>query len=393
MDVAISVPATFREVEELGDVITRVFTAHPPSNWWERWVSKLGQENLVLARRGERVIGGFGVWRAGLWFGGRSVTAGGVAAVGIRPEERGTGAGKALMTWHLQDYHRRGLALSALYPATVPFYRRFGYELAGSHVVHTLSPAALDLGERQLPARPHEPAFPRLPVIAELYERAARRSNGFFDRSEGLWRRVIVDEKEPVTVVVVGPPDAPEGYVAWSHSALREVSVHDFVALTPRASARIFTLLSDLRTIEDTIHWPGPPTDLRLVGLAVRSDRMRTSDSKDWMLRIVRVAEALRGRGYPAAAATLAFEIDDPILPENGGGWVLSIDGGGRAEVSRRQGDHPIRLGIAALAPLYSGLWSATELEAQGLVSAPPDTLTVADRVFSGPHPWMAETF
>jgi predicted acetyltransferase len=393
MDVAISVPATLREVEELGDVLTRVFNAHPPSDWWQRWVGKLGQENLVLARRGDRAIGGFGVWRAGLWFGGRSIPAGGVAAVGIRPEERGTGAGKALMTWHLQDYHRRGIALSALYPATVPFYRRFGYELAGSHVVHTLSPTALDLGERSLPARPYEPSFPRLPVISELYERAARRSSGFFDRSEGLWRRMVLDDTDPVNVIVVGPQDVPEGYVVWSASSLREVAVHEFVAHTPRASARMFTLLADLRTIEETIHWPGPPHDLRLAGMAVRSDRVRTSDSKDWMLRIVRVAEALRGRGYPPSAATLAFEIDDPILPENSGGWVLSIDGSGRAEVTRRQGEEPIRLGIAALAPLYSGLWSATELAAHGLVHAPAASLAIADRVFSGPHPWMADTF
>jgi predicted acetyltransferase len=396
MDVSISIPATFREVEELGEVITRVFGAHTGGDWWARWSGRVGQENLVLARRGERVVGGFGVWHGGLWFGGRSLTVGGVAAVGIRPEERGSGVGKALMIWHLQDYHRRGVPLSALYPATVPFYRRFGYELAGSHVVHRLAPSALDLGERRLEARPHEPSYPRLPVIADLYERAARRSSGFFARSESLWRRMLdPDDKAPVNVVVVGPNDAPEGYVVWSNSSLRVAEVHEAVMLTPRAGARILTLLSDLRTIEDTIHWPGPPIDLRLAGLPVRADRMQIEESKSWMLRIVRVAEALRGRGYAPSleGTTLAFEIEDPILAENSGGWSLSIGVGGRAEIVRRAGEYPLRMSVTALAPLYSGLWRATELAEQGLVDAPPETLAVADHVFAGPHPWMADTF
>ena len=394
MDLAISVPATFREAEELGEVIARVFNAHTTEDWWARWSGRVGQENLVLARRGERVVGGFGVWHAGLWFGGRSLGVGGVAAVGIRPEERGSGVGKALMTWHLQDYHRRGIPLSALYPATVPFYRRFGYELAGSHVVHRLATSALDLGERRLPARPHEPTFPRPSVLAELYERVAQRSNGFFARTEGLWRRMLESHKERVSVVVVGPADAPEGYVVWSHTAPREVEVHEAVALTPRAGARIFTLLSDLKTLEETIHWPGPPTDLRLAGIPVRADRM-TVESKTWMLRIVRVAEALRGRGYaPSLEGTaLAFEIDDPILPENAGGWILSIGVGGRAEIVRRSGERPIRTSVTALAPLYSGFWRATELAEHGLIEGAPETLAVADRVFAGPHPWMADTF
>jgi predicted acetyltransferase len=395
MDVAISIPATFREVEELGEVVTRVFGAHTAPDWWERWAGRVGQENLVLARRGDRVVGGFGVYRAGLWYGGRSLAAGGVAAVGIRPEERGSGVGKALMIWHLQDYHRRGIPLSALYPATVPFYRRFGYELAGSHVVHRLAPSTLDMAERRLEARPCEPSYPRPAVIADLYERAARRSNGFFARTEPLWRRMLEPDKAPINVVVVGPDDAPEGYVVWSHSAPREVEVREAVVLTPRAGARIFTLLSDLRTIEDIVRWPGPPMDLRLAVLPVRADRVPVEDSKSWMLRIVRVAEALRGRGYAPSlqGTTLAFEIDDPLLPENAGGWILSIGVGGNAEVVRRSGERPIRTSITALAPLYSGMWRATELAEQGMIDAPPSTLAVADHVFAGPHPWMTDTF
>jgi predicted acetyltransferase len=232
-------------------------------------------------------------------------------------------------------------------------------------------------------------------VLADLYERAARRSNGFFARTETMWRRMLEPDKAPVNVVVVGPDDALEGYVVWSHSAPREVEVHEAVALTPRAAARIFTLLSDLRTIEDTVRWPGPPMDLRLAALPVRADRMPVEDSKSWMLRNVRLAEALRGRGYAPSleGTTLAFEIDDPLLPENAGGWILSIGGDGRAEVVRRAGEHPLRMNVTALAPLYSGLWRATELAEQGLVDGSLEMLAIADHAFAGSHPWMTDTF
>jgi predicted acetyltransferase len=394
----IAVPATFREVEELSDVITRVFHGGGRGEWWERWVACVGQENLALARRGDRVVGGFGVFRAGLWFGGRALPVGGVAAVAVRPEERGAGVGRALMAWHLHDLHERGVPLSVLYPATVPFYRRFGYELAGSRTIHRLSTSALDLGERGLACRTYEIVPPKPPpVVADLYQRAAERSAGFFARSDGLWRRLLESADTHVQTAIVGPGDAPEGYVVWEHEDTREIWVRDAVALTPRALARILTLLSDFRTLEESVHWPGPPVDLRLLGLPVRTDRETFSEAKTWMLRIVRVAEALRGRGYVRglAGSTLELEIEDPLLPDNAGRWTLHFREGGRAEITRGStaGAPCIRVSIEALAPLYSGFWSASALAGQGLVEGESEALAFADRAFAGPHPWMSDSF
>ena len=65
------------------------------------------------------------------WFGGRPVGAAGIAAVATVPEARGTGVGDRLMRELLRQARDRGAAVTSLFPATVPFYRRLGYEYGG----------------------------------------------------------------------------------------------------------------------------------------------------------------------------------------------------------------------------------------------------------------------
>ena len=65
------------------------------------------------------------------WWHGRAVPMAGVAGVKVAPEYRGQGVGRALMTALTELMAERGYPLSALYPATMIFYRSLGWEIAG----------------------------------------------------------------------------------------------------------------------------------------------------------------------------------------------------------------------------------------------------------------------
>src|SRR5687768_4705344 len=78
-----------------------------------------------------RIDGAMRFTPVGQWFGGRAVPAAAVTSVMVAAEARGRGVGATLMTEALREMRESGIAVSTLYPSTLPTYRKVGYELAG----------------------------------------------------------------------------------------------------------------------------------------------------------------------------------------------------------------------------------------------------------------------
>src|SRR5262249_47103794 len=70
---------------------------------------------------------------AGQCFGGRVVPVAAITSMAVDPLARGRGLGRRLLGEVLRELRTLGVALSVLYPSTLPVYRRAGYELAGSY--------------------------------------------------------------------------------------------------------------------------------------------------------------------------------------------------------------------------------------------------------------------
>ncbi|MBI3925782.1 MAG: GNAT family N-acetyltransferase [Armatimonadetes bacterium] len=209
------------------------------------------------------------------WFGGRAVPMTGIAGVAVAPEARARAVGRALIRETLQELHKEGVALSALYPSTLPFYRASGYELAGS--------------------RFHRKAF-----------------------------------------------------------------------------------------------WYGGPVSPLLLLLKEQPRSLKLMDQ--WMLRLVHLESAFSERGYPAGVeAELHLALEDPILPENAGNWILEVSGS-RGRV-RPGGKGELRLDVGALAALYSGYLSPDQLAAAGRLEGSEPSKAAAARMFAGTPPWLADFF
>jgi predicted acetyltransferase len=166
--------------------------------------------------------------------------------------------------------------------------------------------------------------------------------------------------------------------------------VADICALTPGAARRILTFVADHRSFIETLQWNGAPADIFTFFLS--EPRRRVFMSWPWMLRVVDVRTALAERGYPLTVdAELELHVTDDVLPGNDGDYMLSVSGG-KAEV-RIGGSGRIRIDVRGLASLYTGYLSAHELIATGYIEASDEDLSVADAVFAGPAPWLADFF
>jgi predicted acetyltransferase len=112
----------------------------------------------------------------------------------------------------------------------------------------------------------------------------------------------------------------------------------------------------------------------------------------DWMLRLVDVARALESRGYPpGVTARVDIEVRDGTVKQNARPITLEVDGG-LARVSRA-GHARVHADVRALASLYSGYMSASDLACAGLIEGPDRDLASLSAIFAGPAPWMPDMF
>jgi predicted acetyltransferase len=110
--------------------------------------------------------------------------------------------------------------------------------------------------------------------------------------------------------------------------------------------------------------------------------------------RVVDVVGALQGREYYYCAAgeevTLMVEDDERMCPWNNGCWKLTVGDDGLATVTLVTPHPPavdVTLGVRALASLWAGQSSATQLKLWGLAAGEEKALVRASRVFATPKP------
>jgi predicted acetyltransferase len=386
----VAAPASDTERSRFRDILCECFCS-PPERM-QQSMERVGRDDVLLVRRGGEVLGGLFLLPFGQWFGGKRVPTIGIAAVGIAPEHRGTGAARALMLAALRETQRRKVPLSTLYPATHTVYRSAGYELAGSYHTITVDTWGIPFRDRTLTMRSGSAAD--LPIMQELYQRVAPDQPGWLDRSALIWQRRVDPWEKPPRIQLVFDGDEPVGYCCFltekhdSHHQTMRIS--DLVAATPAAARRLLTFIADHRSLVKTAIWNGPANDPLLMCLPERCYRIHVE--VDWMLRIVDVVSSFSQRGYPRGlSAEVHLEVTDPDLTDNGGRFVLTVEAGtGRVEPG---GEGHLRCTARGLAALYTGFMTPLQLHACGLLDSTAEHLRASAAVFAGSPPTMVDIF
>jgi predicted acetyltransferase len=359
------------------------------------WLARAGHENLRVATRDGRVVGGLLVIPMGQYFGGRAVSMTGVAGVSVSPAARGSGVASGMMRAFLREQRALGIALSSLFPANVPLYQRVGYERAGTRSEITVAPAAAMTEERGLTVVEGGDDA----EVRQTYERWTAGRNGVLRRGEYIWRRIVAPRKSHAKVFKVHGDHGCEGYAALLHRSLpgaqvdTEVVATDVVALTARAADRLLRLFAEYGSVASRVRWYGAHPDLTTMALRDRRHEVRLTD--EWMLRVLDPVAALSARGYlPFVDLSLDIEVEDADLPENRGRYHLTVrDGRGVVERSSAAREGSLRATARGLAALYSGYQPARILAQSGIISGDAAALLRADAIFAGPAPAMPDQF
>lgn len=381
-------PMTLDDWAPLSEVLAESFNI--PAAGWTLFRDRIGLGNFRVATLDGRVVGGYGVYRIGQHWLGRSVPLGGVAGVGVAPHARGRGVAQAMMVDALGWLRAEGVPVAGLYPASLHVYRSVGYEQAGERVRYEVPLAALAGFRFEVDVTPVDPTTPTDPGVLQAFQARYRPAHGHLTRDEALWARLC----QPYTGRRFAWLIGDDGYVILHHHPAEgppfDLEVVDLAAPSPATARTLMALFGGHRSLGRKVRWYAGPADplLTLVPEPVWS----VVEHQRWMLRIVDARAALVARGWPVdAAGELHLQIEDDLLSGHAGPLVLSV-AGGRAEV-HAGGRGALRVHPRGLGPLYSGYFSATTLAGLGLLEGPPEALVLADRLFAAPTPWMREMY
>ena len=359
------------------------------------WLSQLGRENLRFVEERGTPRGALALLPMGQWFGGRRVPMCGFAAVGIEPEVRSLGVGRALMEGALRELAERGIALATLYPSTAAFYRKLGFELAGTR--SELRVALRTLNARRPPLAIRRGTSADDAAVRALYATVAARSPGFLERHEYIWGRVRQWREEQRELYLFERGRELAGYAFLARrrkdNGRHDVFVSDYASSGSEAVQTLLALLASHRSLGDDLVFFGRHEDPLLLELdELGEPHTRIAHSLPWVTRIVDAPLALEARGYALLhSATLGFELDDKHLAHNRGRFLLQVERG-RARV-KKGGRGDLKLDVRALSALYSGYLSASSLAAAGRLEGSDGAIALADALFAGSPPCMPDMF
>lgn len=317
----------------------------------------LAPERVVAAYDGDRLLGAVVTLDFDQFWGGARLACGGVSGVVVAPEARGRGLVRRMLFESLRRMADRGDVVSALYPTTATLYRSVGYEIAGWYRRRGIPLSAVPV-EAGTALEWRAVGFDD-PALEDVYRTMAPAHDGWLrhdpDSMARVHRRWAADTSTNRFAYVGSAGGADRAGVIYhygkSETAMFDIETDLVAGVDGAAVAAVLGFLAAHGTTAGEIRTTFPA---HLLALHVpHLQRTRVVDDWPWMLRLVDVAAALSGRGYPlGVAGSVALEISDPLADVPLCGVLEVADGQG--SWSPGGSDH-IRVSVQDLAALFAG--------------------------------------
>jgi predicted acetyltransferase len=376
-----------------------VMSFNPPADWRAAMTpDRLRLGRILAATDQGRVLATAQAHPLLQWFGGRPVPTAGVASVATLPTHRGGGVASRVLTELLREARSQGRVLASLYPATVPVYRRLGFEYSGVQTTYRTGLESLPAGDGAILEVPPEDDEPLMASMRRL----AQAENGL---TEGLdddwWANRIRGRGMPGATWAVmtesGDGDTPDGYATFRQESDPgrwgyRVSCGHFVAHTEEAGRALLGFFRRFKGVGQELLWHGPPTEP--LALLLPEQSLSVTQEFRFMSRVLDVPGALEARGYREVEGRAEIAVEDTRFPDNDG--VFGVEAiGGKVRVIRigdRERDQPA-ISIRGLSTMFTGYVSAHDAVRFGLAHPAAPGLDLLADLLTGPAPWTPDFF
>lgn len=392
--------ATERDVEALVSVALRAYPAPPGGaetvrqkfldNPWG------GFDDLWIGEADGRQAAHAFLYAYTLHAFGREWAAGGVGSVAVAPDARRRGWARRILR-HCQNVCReREWPLCLLYPFRVDFYRSLGWGVADVRDAIRSPMAALPDDTEGDRCRTRTLA--ELDDLLPVYDRFARKRNGFLKRDAGAWMKVLL--RRPPFLVVHEGTDGLDGYAFYRMESMGEHPLHQRLhvlecvwttdaawrglwAFVRRQADQAVEVAYDAHEWDGFVHFltnPGVPGG----GFVAGSHQWIGEKGTGIMVKVVDPRAVAAGRTYGAGEGALAVSVHDPLTEETARFRLDVADG--RARVSDGSASETLETDATTWSQLQCGALTLAQAIRFGRVSGTSDAARWTD-ILAAP-PW-----
>jgi len=276
---------------------------------------------------------------------------GGLTGVGTYPEYMNLRLMSDLIRMALERMRERQQWISYLYPYSIPYYRRKGWEIISDRLSFTLSDA-------QLPAVIEVPGFvERRPVehadVFDTYDRFARATHGALIRGAAEWQEYWrwENEEERTAAIYYEQNGRSQGYLLyWIEDDVFHIK--DMIYLTQEARIGLWNFISLHFSMIERVRgnvFKNPP----LAFLLDDSQIVETIEPY-YMARIVDVAAFIDNYPFAAAGKPFHFVLSDPMAEWNNGIFGVQWQRK-KAKVTAEASGRPVSTDIRTLTAMLMG--------------------------------------
>lgn len=317
---------------------------------------------------------------------------GGVTGVGTYPEYANLGLMSELIKLALKKMCGNGQFISYLYPYSIPYYRRKGWEIMSDHIAYTVK-------DTQLPATSTVAGHvERLDLddedVIALYDRFARSNHGALIRNkfewDEYWRWEI--EEDMTAAVYYDKDDNPQGLMFYriSHDIFH---IKEMIYLNQEGRHGlwnfIYAHLSMIDKVKGDIYTNEP--------LAFLLDDGQIAETIEpyYMARIVDVAAFLQEYPFSGNFEPFHFKVTDPIAEWNNGTFSLTLTGNKNREVqiSNKTLGKCVELDIQTLSTMMMSYRRPSYLHKIERLKTDTQTLRILEDIIPNQQPYFSDYF
>ncbi|KKO52505.1 GNAT family N-acetyltransferase [Paenibacillus sp. DMB20] len=287
---------------------------------------------------------------------------GGIAGVATWPENRRKGHVSTLLKHALQEMKNKGQTLSFLHPFSIPFYRKFGWELYAEYKKYTI-PVKSFPPKVDVPGKVTRDVTD-IPTLDSMYQSFAGRYNGTLVRDEAWWKRSVLQEYG-YSAVYYSAEGEPQGYVLYKLQD-KKLVCDEFVYLNEEARSALWTFFGNHDSRIEQVELTMVPGDDQLPFM-LPDPRVTQEIVPYFMARIVDLKSFMEQYSFTAnREAELTIQVKDTAAPWNEGLWKLGVNGQGKADVvqlpSTGAASSDLSTDIQTLSALFMGYKRPQEL-------------------------------
>ena len=322
---------------------------------------------------------------------GTEYAMGGVTGVGTYPEYAGLGLMNQLMVSALEKMRDNQQYISYLYPYSIPFYRRKGWEIISDKMTFTVKDTQLPKTKQVLGMVERTECDD--PLIFDIYNRFASQQHGSMIRNQLAWDEYWRWESDEMMAAVYRDTEGtPTGFLFY-RLADEVFYLKEMVFLNEEARIGLWNFISAHFSMVTEVKG-STYTDEPLAFLLDDSE-IKETISPYYMGRIVDVLPFLEKFPFKTLSkinGEWLFKVEDPLADWNRHTYRLTFcDGKITIALTDKEADSVIN--IPTLTTMFLGYKRPTYLQKIGRLQASPEHVQLLESIIPTDVPYYSDYF